>query len=115
MLFYILSLDDAFDTLFTTYINNPGTTKEEWKQIFKKDSFERRGIIITIDLFMADSNTEPDKNIFNKIVTDIKNMEGLPRGSYSVLLNDNFIDKISVLSTKDNTLERSNPNYIIKQ
>ncbi|MBP3041482.1 DUF1672 family protein [Bacillaceae bacterium Marseille-Q3522] len=112
--YYINSLDDAFDTLLTSYLQNPKTTKEEWKQIFKKDSFDPEGLNIAIDLYMSEPNTEPDKDIFNKIVSDIETMGGIPQGAYSIFLNDNLIDKKTANGVKDNTLERSVPNRIIK-
>ncbi|MBP3041481.1 DUF1672 family protein, partial [Bacillaceae bacterium Marseille-Q3522] len=103
--YYINSFYDTFETLFTTYVNNPETTKEEWKQIFKKNSFDPSRIIITIYLYMEEPAVEPNIDIFNKIVSDIENMDGLPRGSYSVLLNDNNINKRTAVGYKNNTLK----------
>ena len=54
---------------------------------------------------MEKANAEPDTDIFNTIVSDIRNLAGIPRGEYSVILNDNFIDKSRAMGTKENTLK----------
>lgn len=41
-------------------------------------------------------------------------MEDIPHGKYSILLNDNYIDATRAIGVKQNTLERSVPNEIIK-
>jgi hypothetical protein len=113
--YYINTLDPAFDKLYNTYMENPDRSKEEWKQTFNKNDYPAKGIIITLYLYMKEEGAKPDQKVFENIVKDIEDMDGLPRGSYSVFLNDNLIDKSNAIGTKDNTLERSNPHYIVKE
>ncbi|WP_262421999.1 DUF1672 domain-containing protein [Bacillus aquiflavi] len=112
--YYINTIDEAFDSLFKTYIQNPNLSKDEWKKQLTRNDFDPKGIILTIQLYMKEPNIEPNKAIFDQIVSDIENMDGLPRGSYTVILNDNNVDKKTAIGTKDNSLERSDPNDKIK-
>jgi hypothetical protein len=41
-------------------------------------------------------------------------LEGIPRGEYTVLLNDNLVDKRRGIATKDNTL-RTDKDKVIKE
>ncbi|WP_257347610.1 DUF1672 domain-containing protein [Pseudalkalibacillus decolorationis] len=113
--FFISSLDPAFEVLYNSYLDNPDITKEELKEKFSKLDYPPKGLIFAIKLYMEEPNTEPSKEIFNKIVSDLEEMDGLARGSYAVYLNDNRVDKTTAIGTKDNTLERANPNYIIQK
>lgn len=113
--YYISALDDIFDDLNKIYLENPDISKQELKKVLHKNDFAPDDMILTIYLYMKDDNTKPDEDTFNKIVSDIEKMEGIPRGAYSIILNDNFIDRRRAIGTKENSLERSVPNEIMKE
>jgi len=107
--------EEALGILYQKYMENPEMPIEELKKIFEASSFSTNYLYITIQLYMSEEGKEPDQEVFNQICMDIEKMDNLPRGSYSVYLNDNFINKVTNIGTKNNTLERSDPNYIIKE
>ncbi|MFC0274541.1 DUF1672 family protein [Metabacillus herbersteinensis] len=113
--YYLNTMGDSLDSLFDLYIKNPELSREEWKKKFDKNNYPADGIITTVYLYMEEEGVEPDKEVFNKIVSDIENMDGLAKGTYSVFLNDNLVDKSSSRGVKDNSLERSFPDDIIKE
>jgi hypothetical protein len=113
--YYINTAGDKFDILFDEYLKDPQKSSEDWKNIYSKDMFEPEDIIITVYLYMEDKKAEPDKEVFNKIVSGIEKTEGLPKGAYSVYLNDNLVDKRNSRGVKDNSLEKSFPSEIIRE
>lgn len=115
--YYFISMTDeelAIKPVYDLYIKNPGESAENLRSAYNETKFDPENFFINIQFFMADKETEPNKDIFNRIVTELEKMTSIPKGSYSVFLNDNFIDKKSADGTKDNTLEQSFPDYIIK-
>jgi hypothetical protein len=45
--------------------------------------------------------TQPDDVIHEKIINENKEMTGIPRGSYSVMLNDDLIDSKRGIGAKE--------------
>ncbi|UAC48163.1 DUF1672 domain-containing protein [Bacillus aquiflavi] len=113
--YYLTIFGESFIPLYEMYLTNPKRPKEEWKNALNMSELDPKMYSVTIHLHMAKPNTEPDKNIFNQIVSDLENMEGLPPGSYSVFLHDNNVNKKNAIASKDNTLRRTDPNYIMKE
>ncbi|MBA4537634.1 DUF1672 family protein, partial [Bacillus aquiflavi] len=113
--YYLTIFDKTFEPLYEMYITNPKRPKEEWKNALNMNELDPKMFRITIHLHMAKPNTEPDKEIFNQVILDLENMDGLSPGWYSVFLHDNNVNKKSAIATKDNSLEKSEPDYIIKQ
>ena len=113
--YFVNTAGDEFDILLEQYLDNPNISKEELKSMFTPDMYAANKVIFTLYLYMKEVDLEPDNQLFQKIVSDIEEMEGLAKGSYSVLLNDNFIDKTSGVGFKDNSLERGFPKNIIKE
>ncbi|MEK5502383.1 DUF1672 family protein [Bacillus sp. FSL M8-0168] len=112
--YYITTFDDSLDKVYLKYLKNPNKNKEEWKREIKHSKIDPESFYITIHLYMKKPNTEPNKSIFNQIVKDLENMKGLAPGQYSVFLHDNTINKKAGSNSQENTLERSDPNYIMK-
>ncbi|MFN2745974.1 DUF1672 family protein [Bacillus sp. z60-18] len=112
--YYITTFDDSLDKVYLKYLKNPNKSKEEWKREIKHSKTDPESFYVTIHLFMEKPNTEPDKSIFDQIVKDLENMEGLAPGQYSVFLHDNTINKKAGSNSQENTLERSDPTYIMK-
>ncbi len=100
--------------VYDLYKNNPHESVENLRNAYDKTQFDPENFYINIQYFMADEEAEPNKEIFNRVVKELEEMNSIPKGSYSAFLNDNFIDKQSADGTKDNSLERSFPDYIIK-
>ncbi|WP_260508071.1 DUF1672 domain-containing protein [Cytobacillus firmus] len=115
--YYFISMTDeelAIKPVYDLYINNPDESVENLRKAYDETQFDPENFFINIQYFMADEESEPNKEIFNGIVKELEEMTSIPKGSYSVFLNDNFIDKKSADGTKDNSLEQSFPDYIIK-
>ncbi|NPC92340.1 DUF1672 family protein [Bacillus sp. WMMC1349] len=113
--YYITAFGDNLDKAYLKYLKDPNKSKEDWKKELKHKKIDPEEFDVTIHLYMENPNTEPDKTIFNQIVKDIENMKGLAPGLYSVFLHDNTINKKAGSNSKDNTLERTDPNDIIKK
>ena len=103
------------EKLLDEYLNNPDRSKEEWVSMLEGESINPAMVSVLIQLYMEKTDVEPDKEIFDEMVSDLSDMDGLPVAKYSFLLHDNTIDKTNAQNNKENTLERKAPNYIIKE
>ncbi|MBH0156680.1 DUF1672 family protein [Fictibacillus sp. 5RED26] len=112
--YYITILDEAYDTFYEEYLQNPKTSKEDWKNKASSLKIDPEGYLITIQLFMKEKNQKPDQEILDTIVSDIESLKTLSPGSYGIYLNDNNIATDSADGTKDNTIEKVFPNEIMK-
>jgi len=112
--YYINPVGDIFDELSKLYLKNPKINKQDIKDFLLENDFQPDDILLTIYLYMKDSDTAPSQEIFDSIVSDFETFKDIPRGKYSILLNDNYIDTTRAIGVKQNTLERSVPNEIIK-
>ncbi|WP_137790946.1 DUF1672 family protein [Bacillus sp. E(2018)] len=112
--YYISIAGESLDGLYEAYINNPQKTKKEWQAEAENLQFSPEDFLITIQLYMKEKGAKPDQKIFDQLVADLEKMDNLSPGSYSVILNDNTINKGSAENTKENKLERNYPNEIKK-
>ncbi|WP_210471652.1 DUF1672 family protein [Sporosarcina sp. 6E9] len=112
--YYMSTVGDTFETILEMYLENPNLSKEDIMSYFHHNEFDTKYAIITVYLFMAEATAEPDSEIFTRIVSDLNELQGIPRGEYTVLLNDNLVDKRRGIGTKDNTL-RTDKGKIIKE
>ncbi|WP_212029916.1 DUF1672 family protein [Metabacillus lacus] len=110
-----LSLREDLERINRLYLDNPLISKEELKNQFDIDNYNAEKLTISIELFMEDHSIEPDESIIQKIINDIKKVEGLPRGAYSVALHDNNISKLTGIGDKDNSLIEGNIVQIIRK
>lgn len=113
--YFITPFGDVFKELSEMYLDNPEQTKNDLSKFFEQNSIEPKNVAVGIEFYMKDANTEPDKEIHEKIITEINEMSGIPRGSYSVMLNDNLIDRKRGIGAKENTLGHFSPDKIIKE
>ncbi|WP_186320417.1 DUF1672 family protein [Fictibacillus phosphorivorans] len=113
--YYIINFGDSLNSYRDQYVRNPETKKEVYQKQSQSLTFNPEDYRIVIELFMKEENKEPDQKIFDELEADIEKMDGLPPGLYTVILNDNYIQKENGHSQKDNTLMRGIPNYIIKK
>ncbi|WP_353948249.1 DUF1672 family protein [Sporolactobacillus sp. Y61] len=114
--YYYMSISkDAFsEDILSKYLENPQMTKIEWKEEMKDIKLHPKEIYITLQLFMKEHNAQPNKEIFNKISSDIEKLKNIPSGAYSIYLHDNKIYRSSGIGNKENSLKRGTPNKIIK-
>ncbi|WLR41519.1 DUF1672 family protein [Bacillus carboniphilus] len=101
--------------LYNTYIENPNMTKDEWEENFSNFEYDSNLLGITIDLYMNEENQSPDEKIFESIVSDIEGLQGVPKGAYAVIINDNRINKTSGIGTKENSIILRDFELIIKE
>ena len=112
--YYMSTVGDTFETILDMYLEDPEISKEDIMSYFHHNEFDTKFAIITVYLFMEEAGTEPDNEIFTTIVSDLKELDGIPRGEYTVILNDNLVDKRTGIGTKDNTL-RTDKEKVIKE
>ncbi|MBG9444187.1 DUF1672 family protein [Cytobacillus firmus] len=105
--YYFISIADetAIQPVYDLFMKNPDESAENLRKAFEDNSFSAENLFINIQLFMADKSANPDKKLFDKIIKDLEEMTSIPRGSYSFVLNDNFIDKQSSSGMGDNSLD----------
>ncbi|MFD5852758.1 DUF1672 family protein [Cytobacillus pseudoceanisediminis] len=106
--YYFISMrskEAAIKPVYDLYMKNPDESKENLRNAFEDSSFAADNLFINIQLFMADKNAKPNKELFDQITKDLEEMTSIPRGSYSFVLNDNFIDKQSSSGMGDNSLD----------
>ncbi|GAB3806942.1 DUF1672 family protein [Virgibacillus kimchii] len=112
--YFISAAGNVFREVLAKYLANPQITKEELEKFFEENPIDPRYLNVNIEFYMENSETKPDEEIFNQIVTDIEEMKGIPAGGYSIFLNDNYIDKTRGSGKKESTLERKAPDKIMK-
>lgn len=106
--YYFISMrskEAAIKPVYDLYMKNPDESAENLRNAFEDSSFAADNLFINIQLFMADKNAKPNKELFDQITKDLEEMTSIPRGSYSFVLNDNFIDKQSSSGMGDNSLD----------
>ncbi|MFJ7827802.1 DUF1672 family protein [Psychrobacillus sp. NPDC096623] len=113
--YYLNFFTDVFGQLNSMYLENQNLSKEQLRSFLDENKFETEAVKITINLFMKESNVDPDKEIYSKIVSEIEGMEGLPRGAYTLLLHDNLINSKYGSGSKNNSIEETTINEIIKE
>lgn len=95
-------------------MDNPDISKEELVNFFNKNNFDPKYLVIGIELYMKESDAIPDKEIYNDIFTSVNEMRDIPKGSYSIILNDNFINRRRGIGAKENTIDKTKAEKIIK-
>lgn len=115
--YYTSAAGEYFTELYNKYVENPSISKEELKSSMEKNDLDLDSslMLITITLYMKESDTDPDEVLYDKIVSDIEQMEGLPRGSYSVILHDNLINAEYADGSKNSSINKTALNEIRKE
>src|SRR5690625_3618466 len=81
----------GFSSLLQMYLESPDIKKDELRSNIEAENPNYSEINgIAIKLFMEESKVEPDEELYDEIYADIKNMDGIPGGRYSITLNDNL-------------------------
>ncbi|QHE63266.1 DUF1672 family protein [Rossellomorea vietnamensis] len=116
--YYYLSVppdDEAVLPVYEAYLQDPDTPVSDLKPLFSREDFSAEDYTITIQLYMEKEQAEPDKKLFNQIQKDLKAMDSIPKGNYSIIINDNLINEKVDDGIKDNYLELSFPDSIVKE
>jgi len=104
-----------FDSMYEFYLENPTITKKELRAFLDGNNFNPAGMArIAIRFHMEDPNIEPDEEIYDEIYAEIEALEEIPSGRYSITLNDNYIDRRHAIGEKDNTIDKTSPDRIMK-
>ncbi|KAF0819657.1 MULTISPECIES: DUF1672 family protein [unclassified Cytobacillus] len=113
--YYFISLADetAIQPVYDLFMKSPDESTDNLRKAFKDNAFSAEDLFINIQLFMADPNAKPDKKLYDRIIKNLEEMNSIPRGSYSFVLNDHFIDKQSSSGMGDHSLDLVND--IIKE
>ncbi|MCA0174027.1 DUF1672 family protein [Bacillus sp. RAR_GA_16] len=101
--------------LLSEYLEDPKKGIEEWRKMVDPSQLDPSMISISIEMYMQEKDTAPNKSTFNEIVDKLTEKEGLPAGEYSFYLHDNQIDKTNGQNNKENSLEKAAPHYIVKE
>jgi hypothetical protein len=112
--YYMSTVGETFESILEMYLENPNISKEDIASYFHHNEFDTKYAIITVYLFMEEATAKPDNELFNTIVSNLNELQGIPRGEYTVLLNDNLVDKRRGIGAKDNTL-RTDKEKIVKE
>ncbi|BCB05817.1 DUF1672 family protein [Bacillus sp. KH172YL63] len=114
--YYFVSLFDMelSEQIVELYLENPNTTREEYKEL-NLEKLSPESINITIQLFKNKKGSNPTTEELDEIAKVIENAEGLTYGAYNLLLHDNMIGEVTGSGDKDTTIERADPDYIIKK
>jgi Protein of unknown function (DUF1672) len=115
--FYYVSFGDLNTSkqMMDYYLENPKASKEEWEKTINTTELDPQSTYITIQLYKNQPGAYPTKEELEKIVKTIEETEELPAGAYNILLHDHTIDKETGIGSKETTIERSLPDYIIKK
>ncbi|MGM0778063.1 MAG: DUF1672 family protein [Bacillota bacterium] len=116
--YYLISTsknDESIIPVYKLYLSNPKESVEKLKVAFDESKFSAENLTIGIQLFMKDKDAKPSEKIFNQVVKDVKEMKNIPRGSYGIVLNDNYIHRETSEGFKESSLERDYPDSIVKE
>ncbi|UXH43324.1 DUF1672 domain-containing protein [Rossellomorea vietnamensis] len=116
--YYYLSVppdDEATLPVYEAYLQDPDTPVSKLKPLFSRVDFSAEDYTITIQLYMEKEQAEPDKKLFNQIKKDLKAMDSIPKGNYNIFINDNLINEKVDDGVKENSLELSFPDSIVKE
>ncbi|MFS0594436.1 DUF1672 family protein [Cytobacillus horneckiae] len=106
--------DAAIKPVYDLYLQNPDESVENLRNAYDESLFDKENFQINIQLFMKEKQAKPSEEIFTQVTNDLEEMNNIPKGTYSFYLNDNLIHAETSEGTKDNSLKRAFPNYIIK-
>jgi Protein of unknown function (DUF1672) len=107
--------DESIKPVYDLYMEDPQVSTEKLRAAYNEQAFDPTKFEVVINLFMKDKDADPDEEVFNKVVSDIESMADIPKGTYSIFVNDNSVLKQSFEGVKENSLEKTTPDEIIKK
>lgn len=105
----------AIKPVYDLYMKDPQVSIEKLRSVYNEQAFDPTKFEVVINLFMKDEDADPDEKVFNKVVSDIENMDDIPKGTYSIFVNDNTVHKQSFEGVKENSLEKTTLDEIVKE
>lgn len=115
--YYFISTDPddvAIKPVYDLYLQNPDSNIETLRDAYEESLFDKENFQINIQLFMKEQQAEPSEEIFTQVISDLEEMNNIPKGTYSLYLNDHFIHVESSEGAKENSLKRAFPDYIVR-
>ncbi|UTE71808.1 DUF1672 domain-containing protein [Rossellomorea marisflavi] len=112
--FVVVRDDEAMTPVYNLYMKKPSASRQELAAEYLPSKFDSEKIGFSVQFFMKDQKSKPDKNVLDLIVNEIKRNDGVPKGHYEVRLHDNYVIKSKSEGFKDHSLERAYPDEIIK-
>jgi hypothetical protein len=103
-----VALSEQMEQVNGLYFEDPSIDAKELKGHFDKEDYNEEHIIFSIQLYMSKEGDKPDKALFQKLVSEFKELEGAPRGNYQLSLHDNYVNKLSASGSQDNSLKERN-------
>ena len=79
--YFISSIGETFDKINSLYLEDQNIDKKEIRSILDESNFNPDDVNIVLNVFMKDSNTEPDEKAYDEISNMIETAEGFPRCS----------------------------------
>ena len=113
--YFISAFDEIFNKLNSLYMKDQNISKEEIRKFLDDSKFDPESVSITLNLFMKEANTEPDEKAYDEIISKINENDDLPKGAYSLILNDNTIDSKYGTNSNDNSISKNVLNKIVKE
>lgn len=107
--------DEAIKPVYDLYMKDPQVSIEKLRAAYNEQVFNPTYFEVAIHLFMRDLDADPDEKVFNRVVNDIESMGDIPTGTYSIFVNDNTVHKQSFEAVKENSLEKTTPDEIVKE
>ncbi|MCD2225813.1 DUF1672 domain-containing protein [Listeria cossartiae] len=81
---------DDYLSPYEAYLANPNISAEELRILFNKVDSDSKNISIPMAFFSKEDKV-PEQKLADKLAEEIKQEEGIPKGSYMVTLYKNFI------------------------
>ncbi|EHC2042449.1 DUF1672 family protein [Listeria monocytogenes] len=81
---------DDYLSPYEAYLANPNISMEELRILFNKVDPESKHISIPMAFFSKEDKL-PEQTLADKLAEEVKQEEGIPKGSYAVTLYKNFI------------------------
>ncbi|MEK4201975.1 MULTISPECIES: DUF1672 family protein [Cytobacillus] len=114
--YYFISItnkETALEPVYELYMQNPEESVKHLRATFEDELFDATNLFINIQLFMAEEKEKPNTALFDELTQELEGMDEIPKGSYSFVLNDHFIDKQSASGMGEHSIDMV--GHIIKE
>ncbi|MCR6112239.1 DUF1672 family protein [Bacillus sp. A301a_S52] len=101
-----MPLEEEMEKMNRLYFENPEISEEELKSQFDKEAYNANFLTISIQVYMDEEDSKPTESLLGDIVQQFNELEGIPRGNYSIWLHDNYVNKLSADGGHDNSLKK---------
>ncbi|MED1608088.1 hypothetical protein P4U90_22485 [Cytobacillus kochii] len=97
--------ETALEPVYELYMQNPEESVKHLRATFEDELFDATNLFINIQLFMAEEKEKPSTALFDELTQELERMDEIPKGSYSFVLNDHFIDKQSASGMGEHSID----------